>query len=262
MSRKQREIAAREQLILETALDLLAEHGYLGLNMDQIAHATEYAKGTIYHHFTSKEDLLMALMVKVGKVRQEYFSRALKLEGRTREQIMAIGVADELFIRLYPHYFLVERLVKDSDLASKVTEARHAEVAEHHNACGAVGQNIIARAIELGDLPMPNPEAGRAVQLALWAQSIGSHTLRLSSGLGEMLGDLDLSAVLWHNYNALLDGYRWRPLSMEHDYRATGERILKELFPEEHQRSTELGHPPPGYALKPASELAKEANHG
>ena len=47
---------------------MLLERGYLGLTMDRIAKATEYSKGTIYHHFSSKEVLLEAL---VDQVRSE-----------------------------------------------------------------------------------------------------------------------------------------------------------------------------------------------
>jgi len=53
LSRKQREIATREQLILDTAQNILHEQGYSHLTMERIAEATEYSKGTIYYHFSS-----------------------------------------------------------------------------------------------------------------------------------------------------------------------------------------------------------------
>ena len=61
MSRKQREIRQREQLILDAAQDMLHEHGYKYLTMDRIAEKVEYSKGTIYNHFASKEDLVCSL---------------------------------------------------------------------------------------------------------------------------------------------------------------------------------------------------------
>ena len=61
LSRKQREIQEREALILEVAREMLLERGYLGVTMDRIAQAIEYSKGTVYQHFSSKEDVLVAL---------------------------------------------------------------------------------------------------------------------------------------------------------------------------------------------------------
>ena len=61
LTRKQREIAEREQLILGIAAEMLVERGYLGLTMDRIAAATEYSKGTIYQHFPNKEEIVAAL---------------------------------------------------------------------------------------------------------------------------------------------------------------------------------------------------------
>ena len=46
-TRKARELEAREALILDVAERLVQEKGYLGMNMDQVAAATEYSKGTI-----------------------------------------------------------------------------------------------------------------------------------------------------------------------------------------------------------------------
>ena len=62
VTRKQREIAQREDLILETARKMLLERGYLGLTMDRIAEEIEYSKGTVYQHFSSKEDLISTLV--------------------------------------------------------------------------------------------------------------------------------------------------------------------------------------------------------
>jgi AcrR family transcriptional regulator len=51
-ARKQRDIQQRQALILDVAQGMLLEGGYLGLNMDRIAEATGYAKGTIERRAT------------------------------------------------------------------------------------------------------------------------------------------------------------------------------------------------------------------
>ena len=64
LTRKQREIREREQLLLRVARKMLIEQGYSGLSMDQLAEATEYSKGTVYQHFSTKEDLVTALAIE------------------------------------------------------------------------------------------------------------------------------------------------------------------------------------------------------
>ena len=61
LPRKQREFQQREQLILDTAQSMLHQHGYAQLTMERIAEAVEYSKGTIYNHFSSKEDMVCSL---------------------------------------------------------------------------------------------------------------------------------------------------------------------------------------------------------
>jgi AcrR family transcriptional regulator len=47
--------------LIETAGKLFVEKGYEGTTMNEIAAAAGFAKGTLYHYFTNKADLLQAL---------------------------------------------------------------------------------------------------------------------------------------------------------------------------------------------------------
>src|SRR5580698_969718 len=102
LTRKQREIQGREARILEVASKMIVQDGYHGLSMDRIAEALEYSKGTIYQHFSCKEDVLMALVNQAMERRLDLFRRAAAYRGSSRERMSAIGVAAELFFRLYP----------------------------------------------------------------------------------------------------------------------------------------------------------------
>ena len=94
--RKERARREREKLIVEHADDLLRFHGYLGLNLDELAERIEYSKATIYNHYCSKEDLVLAVATMHLDTRTELFQRALTFSGRTRERIFAIGLADQI----------------------------------------------------------------------------------------------------------------------------------------------------------------------
>jgi AcrR family transcriptional regulator len=49
--------AAPRQRILATALELMAEHGYEGMSLQQVADRVGLHKSSLFHHFRSKEEL-------------------------------------------------------------------------------------------------------------------------------------------------------------------------------------------------------------
>ena len=124
-TRRQREMFARERLILDSARRLLAEGGYHGLSMDRIAEAIEYSKGTVYQHFGSKEDLIAALCTDTAQARADMFRRAAAYPGSTRERVVAVGLADGLFVRRHPDHLAVESILDIGSVSEKITAERH-----------------------------------------------------------------------------------------------------------------------------------------
>ena len=62
VSFKKRLISEREQLILEVARRMFAEKGYHGTNLNDVASEVGIARGTIYLHFETKDELLSAII--------------------------------------------------------------------------------------------------------------------------------------------------------------------------------------------------------
>ncbi|MBM7846411.1 TetR/AcrR family transcriptional regulator [Herpetosiphon giganteus] len=60
-SLRERQREERAALILEVAQQLFSEKGYVEASIDEIAARTGIAKGTVYLHFASKEELVVAL---------------------------------------------------------------------------------------------------------------------------------------------------------------------------------------------------------
>lgn len=54
------------QLILDTASKLFLQQGYDRTTLQSIIDATGLSKGAIYHHFASKEDILIAVVNRIG----------------------------------------------------------------------------------------------------------------------------------------------------------------------------------------------------
>ena len=55
---------AREALIFQVAEQLLLENGEAGMTLDALAAELDLAKGTLYKHFQSKDELYMLLIIR------------------------------------------------------------------------------------------------------------------------------------------------------------------------------------------------------
>lgn len=67
LSRKARERLRHRQEILDTALKLFSERGFHNVSMQQIAETSEFAVGTLYNFFESKEMLFEELISSCGE---------------------------------------------------------------------------------------------------------------------------------------------------------------------------------------------------
>jgi AcrR family transcriptional regulator len=57
--------ASTRERILDAALDLFIEKGYDGTSLREIAERLHFTKAALYYHFASKEDILMALHMRL-----------------------------------------------------------------------------------------------------------------------------------------------------------------------------------------------------
>jgi len=238
LTRKQREIAERERLILDTAAGMLVERGYLGLTMDRIAEATEYSKGTIYQHFPNKEEILAALAIESSERRVALFEKAATYQGRPRERLAAVGVAADLFVRLHPLHFQVEGIVGAASIRDKTSEARTRRLEDCEYGCMNVVLGLIRDAVAQGDLEYTDPHTPHTMVVGLWSMSTGFHgiTAVKGSAFETKLSLPDPGQALFTCYDRFLDGFGWRPLSSEWDYPRTLERIREEIFRDEFRR--------------------------
>lgn len=106
--RKQREQEARRQEILAAAECLFSKHGFFKTSMAEIATAAQFAMGTLYRFFKSKEDIYISIV----EAKVEELARLLKTEiakaNTAREKIDAfiyvkLAYADQHreFFRIY-----------------------------------------------------------------------------------------------------------------------------------------------------------------
>ena len=60
-----------KERILETALELFAQNGYLGTSMNDIAGRLGFTKAALYKHYTSKQEILDKIVERMNKMDRE-----------------------------------------------------------------------------------------------------------------------------------------------------------------------------------------------
>jgi AcrR family transcriptional regulator len=162
---------ARDEL-LSAALEVFARRGYRQAGVDEIAAEAGYSKGALYWHFSSKEELLMALIEE----RIDAPTRAMValLESAPPDRDMSLEASREFARRLENDRdaVLLEReywslAIRDPELRARYAE-RQKELRD------AMARALVARAQHLGtpDLPMPAEDVARMVMTIIGGLSV------------------------------------------------------------------------------------------
>ena len=231
-SRKQRDIQQREQLILDTAQHLLHTLGYAHLTMDRIAESVEYSKGTIYNHFSSKEDLVCSLCCRCVSNLIELFQRAACYEGATRERFSAIGIAYSLYHQLHPLDAQNIQIVKTNAVREKLSDEKLQELNALEQQVTGIALDVVHEAITCSDIT-GNAGTADEIVFGFWSMHYGALLLAFSDIPLEQLGFSSVIRLLWKNSQMLLDAFGWQPLSQGIDTDAQFEKLCSALFAEE-----------------------------
>jgi len=233
MSRKQRELFEREQLILDTAQQILQQEGLQGLTMDRVAAEIEYSKGTVYNHFSSKEEIISGIGCRCMNRLIEMFSRAKNYAGSHRERIAAIGIAHSLYAQLHPAELQNMQLIKSSAVREKVSAEKQQELLQLEQQVTGVVLEIVHDAMKQGDIPNDQTYLPDGIMLGLWSMGYGSNLLHMSGIPFDQLGIQQPLEMMWINSHKLLDSYQWQPLSSTFDIHDLKEKLCAEIFAEE-----------------------------
>jgi AcrR family transcriptional regulator len=102
--RKEREKLQRRNDIIDAAEKVFFSKGIELATMDDIAHAAEYSKGTLYLYFRNKEELLYAIKMRASRLLKERFIKSINPKRNGYENVRAIGRAFIEYSIEYPDY--------------------------------------------------------------------------------------------------------------------------------------------------------------
>ena len=230
LSPKQLEIANREARILEVARPMIVNLGYHGLNMDRIASELGLSKGTIYNHFSCKEEIVISLAIETTTKRMEMFRQAAQFKGNARFRMQAIGVAAEMFVRQSHEHFIFEQILRLDSVWEKTSQKRRSIVRACEMNCMEIVGGIVRDAIANGDLDLPASVSPEELVFGLWSLTSGAYSIIVTSDSMENLGMKTPYETVRAHTAVLLDGYDWAPLSKDYDRDKLIAKIENEVF--------------------------------
>ncbi len=107
LPRRERERLRQRQEILDTALSLFSEKGYHNVSMQEIATKAEFAMGTLYRFFRSKEELYRELLLDQARKFHAALSEAIE---KGRDEIEKLRNYLEAKIRVFTENVQVIKL--------------------------------------------------------------------------------------------------------------------------------------------------------
>ncbi len=231
------ELQAREIRIIETACELIQQQGFAAITMDKIVAKVPYSKGSVYKHFNSIEELMLAITNSGAYHLLAFMERAKLFSGSTRERYLARALAYFVYGQLYPIQFFCE-LEAMTPLVREKASARHTEEGKRLlQSFYSLAAEFVADGVKEGDLVLSADATPQRIANISWTSEFGlaSYTLAVSFGNAahKKQQAKRLEEELFWMVNVFMDGLAWRPLTSEHNYRDTWARIKEEVFAEE-----------------------------
>lgn len=228
-SRKQREIQDREAQILKLARPILLREGYQALSMERLAGLMEYAKGTLYNHFPNKEEIVLALAVESMELRFRMFEAASLLSPHSRDRLMAIGAACELYTQSHSEHFAIEEWIRNSTIWDKSSTKRQELIRQCESRCMGVVAGIVRDAVAHGDLELRPGLSAEEMIFGFWSLNYGSQVLAATSPSLASLGIPDAPKAIRHHCYTLMNGFGWKPILVFEEHNSIMDQLASQI---------------------------------
>ena len=120
-------ITKRQFEIIEAASRLLTVSGVSGLTIKNLAKEMEFSESAIYRHFTSKEEIIIALLAYLANDMDERYSNVIVLADSPIDKFIALFHNHFLFFEKNPHFVvavfsdgLMEESQRINEIVSKI----------------------------------------------------------------------------------------------------------------------------------------------
>lgn len=97
-------ISDRQLDIIEAAGKILTVSGVSGLTIKNLAKEMKFSESAIYRHFTSKEEIIIALLEYLANSMDERYTNAISSDQSSEEKFTALFQNQFTFFKKQPHF--------------------------------------------------------------------------------------------------------------------------------------------------------------
>ncbi len=216
---RQRRRKANLARILDAAMDLVAEGGFDGLSMHELARRTDYTPGALYRYFTSKDALIAALTTRLIESFGEVLARTDALvDGSSplRPVLVALFTYRDLARHAPNRFGLLSMLLADPRLLVPDEDAAQSPLTAMTEVIGplvgALERARAAGALQPGDAPSSDALERATI---LFSAVHGLLQLRKQEARVPLVSDLD--RLVYVSVRSLLLGWGADPETLIRD---------------------------------------------
>ncbi|WP_166645523.1 TetR/AcrR family transcriptional regulator [Photobacterium lutimaris] len=216
-TRKQRELAIRHDLIIHSAAELIRSEGMNAVRMERLAQITEYSKGTVYQHFSGREDVLMTVSNRILAQQMECISELKHAALSLREQLIAMVFVNRMITNRHHGQLELLRFVQSADCHAKAADKTVEEHSQYYSALVDSVYGVIREAVNKKELQLGENRTVDDVFYSIWAFSFGVTYLDSLAQIRESkicptIPDNKITTLI----SAAFDNLNWRPLSRKY----------------------------------------------
>ncbi|WP_422450472.1 MULTISPECIES: TetR/AcrR family transcriptional regulator [unclassified Endozoicomonas] len=204
----------REITIIQSTLTILKEKGFMDLKMSEVAKQAQFSMGTVYSHFSSKEDLLLGCAITISSTMATVFHKVLNSPVPAMERLLTLNIAIWLSYARQPHHYFLRQLAMTPDIWQRASTGRAQALDDIYH---KMSQMVKAQIIELmADNPAitdQNRESALAdILMGIWSLGEGLFQISMSGfGLKQPSVQKDKGfSLLTSNLAKYLQGWGWR----------------------------------------------------
>lgn len=98
------EITDRQLEIIEAAGKILSASGVSALTIKNLAKEMKFSESAIYRHFTSKEEIIIAMLEYLAENMDERLNNVISIEQTPEEKFISLFQSQFLFFKKNPHF--------------------------------------------------------------------------------------------------------------------------------------------------------------
>ncbi|WIO75553.1 TetR/AcrR family transcriptional regulator [Porticoccaceae bacterium LTM1] len=187
---KKRRFLAREQRIVDAALELLLEQGIDRVTVSSIANRAGIGKGTIYKHFLTKNEIFMRIVLDYERTLAENLAKGIKEASRSNP-----GAAAKAYFQSRLNNPALDRLVQHLEARLEAEQEVEVQLKELHEIRRSNVNSLNAMVAELMKDGILEDVPPHYHYLSCWALAQGAVDLYFNKTL-DGLGADDKASLL------------------------------------------------------------------